>query len=1658
MPMINESALQWVGDEVRATLGALKNELESLLEISAEQRTLVVISCIGKIRSVSGALTVANCELLAAYAQKICDVIELWHHSPSSLRPQAVNTAVMASQSLDDFLQAVQEKKSLSELTLFEDYQRLATTLSRPVSPLDLWPIELATRSADIWSQQEIATDLSREAKQRMDSHDPYQVEQLEVDALMLGLIRQQNSEAAATLQIYADWRMLKQQQPQQAVIGTLLSEVIAAAGLGKLQLDVHLKRYLLTGLNWLKGRDVSADFFNESVFFAYLVWQASETAINEVTFDPVIGLNHLALAASWQRQLGTNYSRVYFDPASRELLSKAQAALAVTKQEWGDFCAQPLPDTEPAAVTNLAMSFDKMGQSLEALHPVAGQVSQAFHSLVSNTKICSTRNVQVEVATLLMLLGSMLSDMKGRDDELTERRMRDVSKRIRHLAQGRMPGAFEPWMLELQQRQDWILAMTSTTDLLVQKLTEIEGILERFWASPDDRSQLLQVPPKMQQISAIARSLKLDDFANAALPVEAKIETFIENQDAMDETSQKQLAADLAGLGIMLTMWAHKPGHGTAHIPAQEGILAADAVMPMPDVAAIAIAIAATDEDESVEQIFLQEAQSVLSQAELDLAKLADQATDSVMDAEVLIGIRRAFHTLKGGARVVGLNDFGEAAWLLEQYLNDQLAEQHSLTPEALALLTDQVNRMQDWTRQLQALQHTGDSVLGGASAIDWQIDALSASLEQLAPANAAHAPAALTFELPPSHFLDLPATFSDEDAGSQIKVIEDLQISIPLYQAYLNESDEWSRQLALALSEWALDEGQPFPTQATTWAHSLAGSSATIGFESCAELAKLLEASLVKTQAQHSYSVDLAQTLSKAADEIRRLLHQFAAGFLKTADSDLIDKLQGYLSPTPEEPQQLQELLVEPIVTEPSTVELSPEDLEIKAIFEEESAQLIPALGAALRNWDKAEVLRTLHTLKGTARLVGEQALAERAHDLESQLEEISDQPTIDQHARLLQSYDQMVAPTTLPTQKTQTTKQKTATSALAAIATQPKPLIATQSGEAIRIQSSTVDRLVNQTGELMIARSRIAAEMTKSMHALSDMGVQVQRLRDQLRELELQTESQMQSRQALISDTANSFDPLELDRFTRTQEITRFMAEAVADISTLQRSLNKSLNTTEDDLAAQLRQTRDLQRYLLRTRMVEFNSVNERLHRLVRMSSAELGKSIELTIQNGNQEMDRSVLGRMIPVFEHLLRNSVVHGIEKPALREAMGKPAQGQITIQLSQQSNDVIVTVRDDGGGIDQQALLNKAKELTGQAQLDVNLTELIFMSGLSTATEISELAGRGIGMDVVRSQVLALGGRVEVDTTPREGSSFKLVLPLTTAVTQIVLVRTGSVLTGVPGNLVRTIVRVKPQLIFEAQENQFFEYDQNRYPFYGFSHLLQYKTTSKVLQQPTQNVMLLQSAGQTIALHVDEVLGNQEVMIKNLGVQLSQMPGLSGITVLPTGPTVLIYNPLALAAIYGPGLASEVALPVSNDAQHAELDHPDSDNPIAPLVLVVDDSITMRRVLQRLLQREGYRVAVAADGRQALDALALELPALVISDVEMPRMDGFELLSSIRASDRLSKLPVVMITSRIADKHRLHAKELGVNEYLGKPYAEDELLEILEQYCPKTTV
>jgi chemosensory pili system protein ChpA (sensor histidine kinase/response regulator) len=567
-------------------------------------------------------------------------------------------------------------------------------------------------------------------------------------------------------------------------------------------------------------------------------------------------------------------------------------------------------------------------------------------------------------------------------------------------------------------------------------------------------------------------------------------------------------------------------------------------------------------------------------------------------------------------------------------------------------------------------------------------------------------------------------------------------------------------------------------------------------------------------------------------------------------------------------------------------------------------------------------------------------------------------------------------------------------------------------------------------------------------------------LEKLRRQLRDIEVQAESQISSRMEAAKAQSQVFDPLEMDRFTRFQELTRFMAESVNDVATLQRSLQRTLQSAEDELAAQARLTRELQEDLLRTRMVEFESVADRLYRTVRQAAKETGKQARVDIVGGGIEIDRGVLERMAGSFEHLLRNSVAHGVEAPSARSAAGKDASGQVTVTVAQSGNEVAIEFADDGAGLDldriRQQALDRQLLAPGAQPTAAELQQLIFAPGFSTAETVTELAGRGVGLDVVRAEVNGMGGRIEIGSEKGRGTRFRLLLPLTTAVTQVVMLRCGGTQVAVPSPLIEVVRRVPTAECERAYASGYLHYAGEDVPFFWLASLLQAGTRGPDSGK-NQSVIIVRSAAQRVAVHVDEVVGNQEVVVKNVGPQLSRLPGLAGVTLLPSGGVALIYNPVALAAVY----ASKAHQLATQGVEPAAPDQVEDTAPAdrTPLIMVVDDSLTVRRVTQRLLTREGYRVVTAKDGLDALELLASgERPTVMLSDIEMPRMDGFDLVRNVRADARLQGLPVVMISSRTAQKHRDYASELGVNHYLGKPYSEEELLAIVAGYVQAAAV
>ena len=1205
----------------------------------------------------------------------------------------------------------------------------------------------------------------------------------------------------------------------------------------------------------------------------------------------------------------------------------------------------------------------------------------------------------------------------------------------------------------------------------LRERLDDIGRGLDRFYRRPETRTPLHAVVAQLRDLGDALSVLGLVDGARAARRMHDDVRRLLTADAAQDDPRPQDvdaLGASLDALGLLVDMLGYQPelarrafvfdaATGELRAPPATTPVAATA-SPAPssggdgagsgrgDAVTTGDRADAVEDDEEAElrAIFLDEARGVLRQAGDAVAALAAEAADTAR----MTALRRAFHTLKGSARMVALTALGEAAAAFEQLLNTWLADQRPATPELLDAIRAALREFAQWIDAIEAQR-----------AQDWRSEPFRRAADAL-KGDSADASANDALATPRRAARERPSRSRVETAvDDDIRVVGPLRIDRRLHDVYLAEADGWSNELVAEIAAWAGDPRQPVAPSTIGLAHALIGSSATIGLSDLSELARLVERVLQQLRRQGRGTAVQDAAVVAGVDELRRLLDRFAAGFVDAPAPATLRALGDVLAQAPPARAVVPLLPGEDAFDTTDAV-----DADLFPVFEEEAVELLHQLGGALREWarqpgadgPRASALRTLHTLKGGARLAGAMRLGERAHRMESAIELAVRQKRVAGPAAIEELFERFDALQSALDQLRAGGGGAPAEGVDAPVdsATEAASPHAAAS-QTVRIRTQLLDRMVAQAGEVVVTRSRLVTGLAQMRLSLGELTGNLDRLRQQLRDVELQAESQMQSRLAQAKDSQQGFDPLEFDRFTRVQELTRMMAESVDDVATVQRALQKSLQGSEDALGSQARQTRELQRDLLRTRMVDFESIAERLYGVVRQASRDSGKQVRLDIHGGSIEIDRGVLERMTPAFEHLLRNCVAHGIEDGRLRERTGKPPAGLIAIDLQQEGNDVAVSFRDDGGGLDVERIAERARSL-GLAGAQGRLTtgqaaDFIFTPGFSTAGQISELSGRGIGMDVVRTSVAALGGRIEIDSTPGQGTCFKLVLPLTTAVTHVVMLRAGDTTIGVPSNLVERVQRVSADDLAAAYAERRHAFEGESVPFYWAGALLQSSARSDQFAVRTHFVVVMRSAARRVALHVDEVQGNQDVVVRNLGPQLSRLAGMVAASVLSSGAVALIYNPVALADVHG-----EAAWRLQSGDQAVPGQGQDPSQPTTPLVLVVDDSLTVRRVTQRLLQREGFRVALAADGLQALEILRQERPAVMLSDIEMPRMDGFDLARQIRADATLAGLPIIMITSRIAPKHREHAQRLGVNHYIGKPYGEEELLALVRGYADGT--
>lgn len=598
--------------------------------------------------------------------------------------------------------------------------------------------------------------------------------------------------------------------------------------------------------------------------------------------------------------------------------------------------------------------------------------------------------------------------------------------------------------------------------------------------------------------------------------------------------------------------------------------------------------------------------------------------------------------------------------------------------------------------------------------------------------------------------------------------------------------------------------------------------------------------------------------------------------------------------------------------------------------------------------------------------------------------------------------------------------------------------QPVISGQ--QAVRLQSSMLDNLVNNAGEVNIFQARLEQVGNNYNANIYELEQVVDRLRDQLRNLEIETETQILSRHAHEVPEQDDFDPLELDRYSNIQQLSRSLAESVSDLMSIKDILSDQVRESELLLSQQRRISGDLQQGLMRTRMVQFNQLVPRLQRIVRQTSRELKKDADLIVIGQNTEVDSSILNRIVAPLEHLVRNAISHGIEDTEKREKIDKPKQGEIKIDVTREGSEIVIVVSDDGAGLDVERIKSKAQELglIDDTELpEREVLNLILAPGFSTAGQVSQVSGRGVGMDVVASELKQLGGSLQIDSIFGQGAKFVIRIPFTLAITQSLLIKCGIEIYAVPLASVEGVVRLSAHELKQkyAEKNASYHYADRDYRLCHLGNLLEVCRPQLGGADKMFPVLLVRSGDSRMAIHVEATLGNREIVVKPLASQLSRLPAVSGATILGDGNVVLILDVPGLIRIDSFGqLENEVT------------DNIESTNDIEPTIMVVDDSITIRKVTTRFLERNNYKVVTAKDGVDAVQKLQDFTPALILLDIEMPRMDGYELATHVRNNERLKSVPIIMITSRTGDKHRQRAMDIGVQEYLGKPYNESELL------------
>jgi len=596
---------------------------------------------------------------------------------------------------------------------------------------------------------------------------------------------------------------------------------------------------------------------------------------------------------------------------------------------------------------------------------------------------------------------------------------------------------------------------------------------------------------------------------------------------------------------------------------------------------------------------------------------------------------------------------------------------------------------------------------------------------------------------------------------------------------------------------------------------------------------------------------------------------------------------------------------------------------------------------------------------------------------------------------------------------------------------------------------------EELRHSTRRLQFSAGKLEIDFEAGIHEVQSPESRVRSQTEiQSSNFKLQSFTSKVSNRQSATGNSQSFDSLEFDRYTEFHQITRELIETAADNSAINSDLTTLRSNFEMLFDSQNRLIDEMQDKLLRLRMVSFGLLSVRLQRIVRVTCEEEDKQAELHIEGENLEIDTQILDSLVEPLLHLLRNAVAHGIELPETRRLVGKPETGKISLRVYSDGTHLILTATDDGRGISAAALKEKAVEnkiisrQDAEAMTEDEAFSLVFLPGLTTAEKLSQVSGRGVGMNIVKAGVLRRQGTISIQSEAQKGTTFTIRLPLPLAITRALPVKSSEQIFAFPLKLIKEATEIP------AENLQ--EFVQIGAANYAVAHL------NNLLGLPSRPlagtasipVLLVETAGNFYALIVDEILKPEEIVIKRFDLPLQNSAQFLGAATLGSGDVIPVLDLLYLLEQKVQSAKPKAQSPAEIQSPSFE-DQSKIQNPKSKIltVLVVDDSPSVRHLTSKVIKNASMKAIVAKDGLEALEILQnpAELPDVILTDVEMPRMDGYELLASLKKQETLRQIPVVMITSRAGEKHRKKAFDLGVSEYLTKPFEDAKLIGIIKK-------